>query len=54
MEILEVDISGNTNNYQNNNWHNQIFNVHIPIVNGFVGFAVIFIIEKIPRHFVKF
>ena len=51
MEIPEVAKEGNSQDYHYNCWPYQMLDVLVPIVDGFVGIAIIFIIEKI--HFVS-
>lgn len=51
MEKSEVDVNSSTQYNHYNCWYNQMLDFLIPILNRFVRFAVIFVIEKIPFHF---
>lgn len=51
MEIPEVAIEGNSQDCHYNCRPYQMLDVLVPIVDGFVGVTIIFIIEKI--HFVS-
>lgn len=51
MEKSKVDVNSSSQHYHYDSWYNQMLDFLIPILNTFVGFAVIFIIEKIPFHF---